>query len=64
MKIYFVQIREAFENTCESRDVYYYFNSEEAMNNWLKWFREQYYSLQEYVTSGEAYFNKSGILNP
>ena len=64
MQIYYAQIHEQIENTFESRDVYYYFNSESALNDWIKWFKSQHYSLQEFITSGKAYFNSRGILNP
>ena len=64
MQIYYAQIHERFENTFESREVFYYFNSREALDNWVAWFKAQLYSLQEFVGSGEAYFNSRGILNP
>ena len=64
MQIYYAQIHEKIENTFESRYVYYYFNSESALNDWIKWFKSQHYSLQEFVTSGKAHFNSRGILNP
>jgi len=64
MQIYFAQIHEHIEGTFIEKDKYYYFNSEEALNNWITWFHSQKYSLQEFVKSGKAYFNSRGILNP
>lgn len=64
MQIYYVQVHETLEGTFASFDRYYYFNSSEAMHEWIKWFKAQCYSLQEIVKNGEAGFNSRGILNP
>lgn len=64
MQIYYAQIHEKIENTFAEREMYYYFNSEDALNAWIAWFKSQRYSLQEFVKSGKAYFNSRGILNP
>lgn len=64
MKIYYVKVWQRIEHTFVDIEKYYYFESEYAQKDWIRWFKDQHYSLQKILEKGQCYFDKEGILCP
>lgn len=66
MQLYYVQIHVEIERTYASYEHYVYFNSKEAMDDWIEAFNTdpEKSTLEHIVDKGKAYFNTRGILNP